>query len=159
MNLWPIPIALRVEHRSWARPRGASPECQSIGWQALREAARDLRGVCDVNWVFVAPRRSGGSRRSRAGGYVLTDVVVHRQFQRDPQEIERVHRHRRGAVGLVDMAPGRQRLRAIEHADVVQTQETERGQVQRAFGPWMNRKEWTIGLPLMRRLPWAATLR
>ena len=58
------------------------------------------------------------------GGDVLIDVVVHRQFQRDPQEIERVHRHPCGAVGLADMAPGRQRLRAIEHADVVQTKET-----------------------------------
>ena len=57
------------------------------------------------------------------GGNVLIDVVVRRQFQRDPQEVERVHRHPRGAVGLVDITAGRQRLRAIEHADVVETEE------------------------------------
>ena len=50
-------------------------------------------------------------------------AVLRRQFQRDPHQVERVHRHPRGAVGLVDEPAGRQRVAAVEHADVVEAQE------------------------------------
>ena len=67
--------------------------------QAAAVAADVLHGVRDVEEVLEELR-----------GDVLVHMVVQRQFQRDPQQVERVHRHPRGAVGLVDVAAGRQRL-------------------------------------------------
>ena len=37
----------------------------------------------------------------------VIDLVVLRQFERDAQEIERIHRHLTRAVGLVDETAGR----------------------------------------------------
>ncbi len=54
---------------------------------------------------------------------VFVDVVLEREFERDAHEVERVHRHPGGAVGLADEAAGRQRLRAIEHPDIVEPEE------------------------------------
>ena len=56
------------------------------------------------------------------GRDVLIDPVVLRQFQRDAHEVQAIHRHPARAVGLVDEAAGRQRLAAVEHADVVQAE-------------------------------------
>ena len=56
-------------------------------------------------------------------GDVLIGDVVPRQDQRDPQHVERIHRHPRRPIGLVQRAAGRQRLRAVEQPDVVQPQE------------------------------------
>src|SRR5207248_1290438 len=54
-------------------------------------------------------------------------VFVHRilpgQFHRDRQHVERVHRHPARGVRLFELAAGRQRLVAIEHADVVEPEE------------------------------------
>ena len=54
------------------------------------------------------------------GGDVLVDPVVDRQFQRDRQHIQAKHAHPAGGIALLQMPAGRQRLRAIEYADVVQ---------------------------------------
>ena len=54
---------------------------------------------------------------------VFIDPVVLRQFQRDAQQVQAIHRHPARAVGLVDVAAGRQRRAAVEHADVVEAKE------------------------------------
>ena len=57
------------------------------------------------------------------GRDVLVDVVVQRQLERDAHQVQAVHRHPGGAVGLVDEAAGRQRRAAVEDADVVEAEE------------------------------------
>ena len=57
------------------------------------------------------------------GGDVFVDPIVHRQLQRDRQHVQAEHAHPAGAVALLQVPAGRQRLRAVEHADVVQPQE------------------------------------
>src|SRR6185295_904450 len=58
------------------------------------------------------------------GRDVFVGVIVERQLERDAQQVEAVHRHPTGAVRLVDEAAGGQRRAAVEHPDVVQTEET-----------------------------------
>src|SRR5690242_3909161 len=53
-------------------------------------------------------------------GDVLINRIVQGQLERDAHKVERIHRHPRGAVGLVNETSGRQRGAAIEYADVVQ---------------------------------------
>src|SRR5205085_9970664 len=55
---------------------------------------------------------------------VLVDPVFHGQSERDTQQVQRVHRHPRGAVRLIDMAAGRQRRAAVEDADIVEAEKT-----------------------------------
>src|SRR4030095_16542034 len=50
-------------------------------------------------------------------------LVVPREFERDAHEVERIHRHPRGAIGLVDEAARGQRSAAVEAADVVEAEE------------------------------------
>ena len=57
------------------------------------------------------------------GGDVLVDMVGRRQFERDPHQVERVHRHPGGAVRLVDVSAGRQLRAAVEDADIVEPEE------------------------------------
>src|SRR5215472_7907173 len=47
-------------------------------------------------------------------------MVGERQLERDAHQVERVHRHPRSAVGLVDVTPARQRCVPVEYADIVQ---------------------------------------
>src|SRR5207248_9069842 len=58
---------------------------------------------------------------------IARDVLVRRtvaaELQRDREHVERVHRHPAGAIRLLETAAGRQRLAAIEHADVVEAEE------------------------------------
>ncbi len=56
------------------------------------------------------------------GGDVLIHLVVARQLQRDPHQVEAVHRHPGGTVGLVDVAARRQRCAAVEDPDVVEAE-------------------------------------
>ncbi len=56
-------------------------------------------------------------------GEVFVRGVVVRQLHRHRQQVQRVHRHPAGRIGLLQRAAGRQRLRAVEHADVVQAEE------------------------------------
>ena len=57
-------------------------------------------------------------------GDVLVDVIVLGELERDAHQIERIHRHPAGAVGLVDVAAGRQLRAAVEHADVVEAEKS-----------------------------------
>ena len=57
------------------------------------------------------------------GGDVLVDMVVHRQLEGDLHQVEQVHRHPGGAVGLVDVAASGQRGGAVEDLDIVEAQE------------------------------------
>ena len=56
-------------------------------------------------------------------GDVLVHVIVLGELERDAHQVERIHRHPAGAVGLVDVAAGRQPRAAVEDADVVESQE------------------------------------
>ena len=58
------------------------------------------------------------------GGDVLVDGVVQGKLERDAHEVQAVHRHPAGAVGLVEMAAVGQRRAAVEDADVVQAEES-----------------------------------
>ncbi len=53
-------------------------------------------------------------------GHVLVGGIFARQFERNPQQVEAVHRHPAGAVGLLDELPAGQWRAAVEHADVVE---------------------------------------
>ena len=57
------------------------------------------------------------------GSDVFVDMVGERQLERNAHQVERVHRHPRSAVGLVDVTPARQRFVPVEYADVVEPQE------------------------------------
>src|SRR5438046_10358104 len=58
------------------------------------------------------------------------DIFIHRiftgEFQSDGQHVERVHGHPGRAVGLFDVALGRERRAAVEAATVVEPQEAAR---------------------------------
>ena len=56
-------------------------------------------------------------------GDVLVGRVLLGQLERDREHVEAVHRHPRGAVGLLDLAAPRQWRRAIEEPDVVEAEE------------------------------------
>src|ERR1043166_6948057 len=58
----------------------------------------------------------------KLGGDVLINLVVLGEFQSDAHQVEAVHRHPTGAVGLVDKSTGGQGRAAVENADIVQTQ-------------------------------------
>src|SRR5215467_9241149 len=58
------------------------------------------------------------------GGDILVDVVLERQFERNAHQVQCVHRHPGGAVGLVDVAASRQRRAAVENADIVETEKS-----------------------------------
>ena len=47
-----------------------------------------------------------------------------REFERDAQQVQAIHRHPARAVGLIDKAAGGQRGAAVEHTDVIEAEET-----------------------------------
>src|SRR6478672_13851978 len=53
---------------------------------------------------------------------VFVDMVRKRELERDAHQVERVHRHPGSAVGLVDIAAGRQGRAAVEKADIVEAE-------------------------------------
>ena len=55
--------------------------------------------------------------------HVLVVRIGHRQFRGDFEHVLAEQRHPGGAVGLFQVTAGGQRRAAIEHADVVQSQE------------------------------------
>ena len=57
------------------------------------------------------------------GRHIFIRRVVTRQLQCDRQHVQAVHAHPGGAVRLSQVATGWQRSRAVEDADVVQTEE------------------------------------
>ena len=80
--------------------------------QADALVAHVVHGVGDVDEVL-----------EELGGDVLVRRVFPGQLQRDGQHVQAVHAHPGGAVGLLDVPAGRQRGRAVEHADVVEAEE------------------------------------
>ena len=58
------------------------------------------------------------------GGDVFVHMIVLRELQGDAHQIERIHGHPAGAVGLVDVTAGGQPRAPVEHADVVQSEES-----------------------------------
>ena len=57
-------------------------------------------------------------------GHIFVSRILLGQFQCDRQQVQGVHRHPAGAVGLFDVAAGRQGCAAVEHADVVEPQKS-----------------------------------
>src|SRR5206468_2241803 len=57
-------------------------------------------------------------------GDIFIGMVVSRQFEGDAHKVERIHRHPRGAVGLVDETAGGQWCATIKTADVVESKKT-----------------------------------
>ena len=53
-------------------------------------------------------------------GNVFVDMIVFREFERDAHEIQRIHRHPAGAVGLIEIAAGGQLRAAVKYADIVE---------------------------------------
>src|SRR5882762_10916297 len=58
----------------------------------------------------------------KLGGDVFVDMVLEGELERDAHQVERVHRHPGGAVGLIDIAAGRQRRAAVEKTDIVEAE-------------------------------------
>src|SRR6516164_1045094 len=56
----------------------------------------------------------------KLGCNVFVDVVLDRQLERNAHKVERVHRHPRSAVGLVDVTAARQRFVTVEYPDIVE---------------------------------------
>src|SRR5271166_3020897 len=57
-------------------------------------------------------------------GYIFITGLFCRQFQRDSQQVQRVHRHPAGSIGLLDVATSGQWCTTVENADVVEAQES-----------------------------------
>ena len=66
-------------------------------------------------------------------GNVFVGVVFFCKLHRDCQQIQRVHCHPTGAVGLLDVSAGRKRSAAVEHSDIVQSEKAALEDVH-AFG-------------------------
>src|SRR6266567_205544 len=56
--------------------------------------------------------------------YTLVNWIFTREFDRDPQHVEAKHSHPACAIALLKTAAVRERLVAIEHANVIKPQET-----------------------------------
>src|SRR5271165_4938199 len=56
-------------------------------------------------------------------GYIFVGLIFFREFERNGQQVQRVHRHPAGAVGLLEVAASRKRSAAVEYTDVVEAQE------------------------------------
>jgi hypothetical protein len=55
---------------------------------------------------------------------VFVNIVRRRELERHGEHRRAVESHPRGAVGLVESMPTRQRLSAVEHADVVEPEKS-----------------------------------
>jgi hypothetical protein len=56
--------------------------------------------------------------------YILVNWIFTREFDRDPQHVEAKHSHPACAIALLKTAAVRERLVAIEHADVIEPKES-----------------------------------
>ena len=66
-------------------------------------------------------------------GDVFVGGIFSGELERDRQHVQTVHTHPAGAVGLLDVAAGRKRFAAIEHADIVEPEKAALENVA-AFG-------------------------
>ena len=118
------------EHRD--RAERQQPD-HGANLQALRLAVRQLEHVVKETVFFIPHARVAArvDRRRGDGNEVLEELerhvhvgrVVQRQLHADIEHVQAEERHPRGAVGLFEVAAGRQRRAAVEDADVVQAEE------------------------------------
>ena len=102
--------------------------------QARRAAVREAQHVVEEA-VLLVPHlvvalahpvhRAGDEQRvlEELLDELLVERLVQRQLDRDAQHLLAEEHHPRRAVGLVEVAAGGQRRRAVEHADVVEPEE------------------------------------
>src|ERR1700730_14445660 len=57
------------------------------------------------------------------GRDIFVNVIFHRELDRDAHQVEREHAHPTGTVALLEARAVRETGVAIEHADVVETEE------------------------------------
>ena len=108
------------DHRTHLEPRGASVR------QAEHVVEEPVLLVPQLIVVVADPVHRRGDEQEvlcELEHHVLVDRVVRGELERDPEHALREERHPRRAVRLLEMAAGRQRRTAVEHADVVQAEE------------------------------------
>src|SRR5262249_1381508 len=113
----------QADHRAQTHGYGLAIDEQLVVVEAVllapqAGAAQTVHGVGDRDVVL-----------EELGRDVLVGWVLRGQLQRDGEHGAAVERHPRGAVGLLQLAASRQGLRAIEHADVVEPEESAAEQV------------------------------
>src|SRR5437016_524670 len=54
---------------------------------------------------------------------IFVDIILLCQLQSDAHQIQTVHRHPTGPVGLIDISAGRQRSAPIKYSDVIEAEE------------------------------------
>ena len=124
------PSSLRLKNRRRAQGQQADhrPNLEPLG-PAVGQAQHVVEEA-----VFLVPhaglaaqvRHRRGNPQEMLGeleGHVHVVRVGHRQLRGDFQHVLAEQRHPGGAVGLLQVAAGRQRGAAVEDADVVQTEE------------------------------------
>ena len=121
----------RLEDRH--RKQRNQPDHRADLQKMLRAIGQMQRVV--VETVFLVPQRDALRCRvvhglrdvdemlEKFAGHVFVGRILARKFQRDGQHVQAVHAHPAGAVGLLEMAAGRQRRRAVEDADIVEAEE------------------------------------
>ena len=57
-------------------------------------------------------------------GYILIRRIFARQFEGDRHQVQGVHGHPAGTIGLLDIFASVERLAAIEYADIIQPQKS-----------------------------------
>src|ERR1700741_345566 len=60
----------------------------------------------------------------KLGGDIFIGVVVLRQLQRDPHQVQAVHRHPACAIGLINITAGGQRSAPVESSDIIQPEKS-----------------------------------
>ena len=71
---------------------------------------------------FVHCRGDAEEVLEKLGRDIFVNVVLSRELNRDPHQVQREHSHPAGAVALLEMRAVGEHLVAIEHADIVQPQ-------------------------------------
>ena len=118
--------SMTVVAQSGSRP--TSERTLSRDGTAVRQAQHVVvEAILLVPHPIVTDLVQGGANPQEVLGELEDEIVVagvvRRQLDRDLEHVLAEHRHPRGAVGLFEMAAGRQLGAAIEHADVVETEE------------------------------------
>ncbi len=103
-------------------------------FQVVLVAVRKVNRIVKKSVFFIPERYSIGpvgvdcvrdvnEMLKKFTGYVFIGWFLACQFQRNRQHVQAIHPHPAGAVRLLEVASGRQRLRTVEHANVVEAQE------------------------------------
>ena len=107
------------DHGAHLEPRGAAiGQAQDIVVEPVLLVPHAVRPDRDSSRGRSSRNCSANLRR-----HVFVGRVVRRQLDADLEHVLAEQRHPRRAVGLLEMAAGRQRRAAVEDADVVQAQE------------------------------------